>query len=239
MSKPLILPNSDWASVTLESNIQDDYIIGVMSGGTPSTTNEDYWHGDIPWLTPKEITKNDTNIFVSKTERNITESGLNASAAKLLPSNTVALTKRAPVGSVAINATPMATNQGFLNFQCGEKLRPLFLAYWFKLNKQYLQQIANGSTYRELYLTDLFEFNLSIPTLDEQDAILSVINALNYITLLGIPIEQSVICPNEMLRVQNQSERLRLLSTGIALHLYSGTFSARDVLNNFDQHTND
>ena len=49
-----------------------------------------------------------------------------------------------------MNAVPMATNQGFLNFQCGTKLRPVYLAYWFRVNKPYLELVANGSTYPEL-----------------------------------------------------------------------------------------
>jgi len=64
----------------------------------------------------------------------------------------------------------MATNQGFLNFQCGPGIRPLYLAYWFRANKPYLDLIANGSTYPELYKGDLFEFHIAVPSLEEQDA---------------------------------------------------------------------
>ena len=52
-------------------------------------------------------------------------------------------------------------------FICGEKLLPEFLFYWFKANKPYLDAVANGSTYPELYISDLFEFEIGIPSLDE------------------------------------------------------------------------
>ena len=125
--------------------------MSVETGGTPSTAREDYWDGHIPWLTPKEITGLD-GFYVSRTERTITDEGLHNTSAKLVPAGAVLLTKRAPVGSVAINAVPMATNQGFLNFICGPQMRPIYFAYWLRANRPYLELVANGSTYPELYI---------------------------------------------------------------------------------------
>lgn len=213
-----------WSRINLEPCSTVGYIVRVESGGTPSTSNEELWDGEIPWLTPKEITTN-TTLFVSRTERSITQKGLQESAAKLLPIGTVCLTKRAPVGAVAINAVPMTTNQGFLNFQCGPKLRPLFLGYWFQVNTRYLQQIANGSTYLELYQSDLFEFEVGVPEIREQDAILRVLNALQYVSLLGLPLEQSVSAPGDMLRVQEQNRRLCRIRSILAAHLLTGQIS--------------
>jgi type I restriction enzyme S subunit len=238
MAEPLLASPSHWAMTTLEPKKGGPYITHVDSGGTPSTTKEENWDGDIPWLTPKEITRNSHNIFVSATERNITDVGISSSAAKLLPSGTVMLTKRAPVGVVAINAIPMSTNQGFLNFRCGAQLRPLFLAHWFRVNVSYLKQVANGSTYRELYKSDLFEFHIGIPPIEEQDAILSVINALQYVALLGLPIEQSVVSPAEMLRVQDQSRRLEAIREYMTVHLLSGALSAAKVSSLFEAKVN-
>src|ERR1044071_4510282 len=172
MAKPFLSSPAHWIRGTLEPDPFLGLINQVDSGGTPSTTSAEYWDGDVPWLTPKEITSLTDGVYVSNTERKITERGLKHSGAKLLPIGTVLLTKRAPVGAVAINAVPMATNQGFLNFQCGPNLRPLYLAYWLRVNRVYLDAVANGSTYPELYKSDLFEFEISVPSLDEQDAIL-------------------------------------------------------------------
>jgi type I restriction enzyme S subunit len=194
----------------------------VESGGTPSTTDDRNWDGVIPWLTPKEVTGLGDSIYVSKTERTITPLGLGSSAAKVLPVGTVMLTKRAPVGAVVINAVPMATNQGFLNFQCGDRLRPLYLAYWFKANHPYLDAVANGSTYPELYKSDLFEFEIAVPPIEEQDTILRVISALQYVSLLGLPLEQSVTTPEALLRLQEQNRRLRQIRNAILPKLVSG-----------------
>jgi|SRR5579884_1687824 len=229
MADPLLRCPYHWLQTTLVPNQKVGVIIHVDSGGTPGTADSENWDGDIPWLTPKDITDTPDGIFVSKTERTITKRGLQNSSAKLLPVGTVMLTKRAPVGAVAINAVPMATNQGFLNFQCGPKLRPLYLAYWFKANKIYLDMVANGSTYPELYKSDLFEFEIAVPPLEEQDAILSVISALQYVSMLGLPLEQSVTDPKDMIIMQEQNRRLRSIRDAILPLLLSGELNVSKI----------
>ena len=188
----LFMP-SKWHQTTLEPDKNGDFIVSVDSGGTPSTINEDYWDGDIPWITPKDITSLTDTIYVYGTQRNITDQGLKNSGAKLLKPNTVLLTKRAPVGIVVVNAVSMATNQGFLNFRCGLKLLPLYLAYWLKVNRRYLEMIANGSTYPELYKGDLFEFKMAVPPLAKQESILEVIKAIHHIKLLSTLSKKSLL----------------------------------------------
>jgi type I restriction enzyme S subunit len=139
-----------------------------------------------------------------------------------MPPGTVMLSKRAPVGAVAVNAVPMATNQGFLNFQCGPGLRPLYLAFWLRANRPYLDKVANGSTYPELYQNDLFEFELSIPPLDVQDRILAVLSALQFAALLGLPLEQSVTEPARMVAMQEQNRRLAKIRDQLLPLLLSG-----------------
>ena len=239
MADPLLKCPAHWLRATLEANSRIGLISHVDSGGTPSTTVSENWDGDIPWLTPKEITNMGGGIYVSRTERTITKQGLDSSAAKLLPVGTVMLTKRAPVGAVAINAIPMATNQGFLNFRCGPRLRPLYLAYWFKANRIYLERVANGSTYPELYKNDLFEFEIAIPSLEEQDAILSVISALQYVSLLGLPLEQSATTAEEMIRMQAQNRRLSSIRDAILPMLLSGTLPVSKIKTRFSEAIND
>lgn len=229
MARPLLDCPQHWIRTTLEPNPHSSLITHVDSGATPSTTREEYWDGDIPWLTPKEITDHE-GIYVSTTERMITFSGLTHSAAKLLPAGTVMLTKRAPVGAVVINALPMATNQGFLNFRCGSLLRPLYLAYWFRVNKAYLDIVANGSTYPELYKSDLFEFEIAIPPIPEQDTILGVISALQYVAQIGTLLEQCVTDSGDMIQLQDLSRRLRTIRDAILPWLFAGTLDTSQVL---------
>jgi type I restriction enzyme S subunit len=229
MALPLLSNIAGWPTVSLEPDPASGYVLQVDSGGTPSTGVDEYWDGVIPWLTPKEVTAAGATIYVSQTERSITDVGLNSSAAKLLAVDSVLLTKRAPVGEVAINAVPMTTNQGFLNFACGPKLRPLYLAHWFRANKRYLNQVANGSTYRELYKSDLAELQIAVPPLAEQDAILSVVTSLQYITLLGLALEHSARSGAEMIAIQSQDRRLRRLCDSILVQLLSGGIRPTDI----------
>ncbi len=229
MAEPYLICPSSWDRTTLEPDPKGEVIVRVESGGTPSTTVEAYWDGDVPWLTPKEITGLSDGLFVSRTERSITQLGLSSSGAKLMPSGTVMLSKRAPVGAVAVNAVPMATNQGFLNFRCGKRLRPLYFAFWLRANKPYLDKVANGSTYPELYLNDLFEFEISVPPLELQDQILDALSALQFAALLGLPLEQSVTVPEQMVAMQEQNRRLSQIRDQILPLLLSGTFDVSSV----------
>lgn len=222
MADPFLPCPKEWLKGTLEPDPKSPLVRRADSGGTPSTTREEYWDGEIPWLTPKEITSMVDTLFVSRTERRISRAGLENSAAKLLPAGTVMLSKRAPVGAVAVNAVPMSTNQGFLNFQCGPSLRPLYLAYWLRANKPYLDKVANGSTYPELYKGDLFEFEIAVPTICQQDEIIKVLSALQLVTLMGLPFEQSVTSPEQMLAIQNQTRRLAAIRDQILPLLLSG-----------------
>jgi restriction endonuclease S subunit len=229
MAEPFLVCPADWHHTNLEAKPDGQFIVRVESGGTPSTTIDEYWDGDIPWLTPKEITGLAQGLFVSHTERFITSQGLRQSAAKLFPAGTVMLSKRAPVGSVAINAVPMATNQGFLNFRCGELLRPVFLAFWFRANKLYLDKIANGSTYPELYLSDLFEIEISIPPLDVQDRIIEVLSALQFASLLGPSLEQSSISPDAVVALQAEDRKLMRIRESLMPALLSGRLDLSKV----------
>lgn len=222
MARPFLKCPAHWLHATLEPDPTLGLIMRVDSGGTPSTTESEYWDGDILWLTPKDISNHADRILVSSTERMLTHRGLQNSGSKLFPTDTVMLTKRAPVGLVAINAAPMATNQGFLNFQCGPLLRPLYLAFWLKANRAYLEMVANGSTYPELYASDLFEFEIAVPPLATQDAIIKVISAVQYIRLIGLPLEQMASTPKQLTEVQEHNRHLRAVHDTLLIKLLSG-----------------
>jgi len=207
MAEPLLKCPNNWVHGSLEPDPTKGLVISADSGSTPNTDNDDYWDGDISWLTPKEIASKEYGIYVSQTERKLTTLGLRNCSTHLHPPGTVLLTKRAPVGIVAVNTVPMAVNQGFICFTCGDLLRPLYLAYWLRFNRPYLELVANGSTYPELYIGDLFEFEISVPPIEEQDKILEIISALQFASLLGIPLEQSAITSEQ----RNLSMKMRHL----------------------------
>ena len=222
MASPFLIHPSSWHVTTLEPNRRDGYIVGVDSGGTPKTAIDEYWDGNVPWLTPKEITRANGALYVSSTERSITQAGLSSSAAKLMPSGTVMLTKRAPVGAVAVAAVPMCTNQGFLNFVCGPKLLAPYLAYWFLANRPYLDAVANGSTYPELYKADLFEFEIAIPPLEKQKEVLRVVTSTKQLMLFLEAAAISALDTNQILKFQNMRTKLSRVFDGLLPLLFSG-----------------
>jgi len=222
VAKPYLNCPANWLRSTLEANPLSGIIERVETGATPATTRDDYWDGDVPWLTPKEIAHQSSGLFVSTTERKLTQAGLRDSAARLMPVGTVMVSKRAPVGAVAVNTVPMATNQGFLNFVCGLKVRPLYLAYWFLANRPYLDLIANGSTYPELYKGDLFEFEIAVPELAAQDQAISFLSSLDFLTMVGMPLEQTSLSPSRTQRIHSQSTELEKIRRVLLPAVLSG-----------------
>lgn len=143
----------------------------IDGGGTPSTKNPVFWNGDIPWLTPKELSDlNDKEIF--DTERKITKEGLEHSSTRLFPVGTVLLTSRAPIGYVAVAGIQMATNQGFKNFICNAKLlNNVFLYYFLKFKTKYLQSLGRGATFTEISRSILAKVEIPLPPLATQKKI--------------------------------------------------------------------
>lgn len=122
----------------------------VIGGGTPSTSIDEYWNGNIPWISPKDLT-NYNCVYISCGENFISEKGLNKSGTKLLPENTVLFSSRAPIGYVAIAANSICTNQGFKSIICDpDKVDYLYLYYYLKANLQSIKLFANGATFPEL-----------------------------------------------------------------------------------------
>ena len=156
-----------------------DDIGKVVSGGTPSTSKNEYWYGDIGWITPKDLSSYD-DIYISRGERNITEEGLNNSSAKLVPKNTVLMTSRAPIGYIAIADNELSTNQGFKSLICDENIcHYKYFYYWLKLNIKYIINNSSGSTFNEISGGTFKNLEISLPSINEQKAISSVLWAID------------------------------------------------------------
>ena len=151
----------------------------VVGGGTPSTKCSDYYGGDIPWITPKDLS-NFRNRYISRGERMISKLGLENSSARMLPPFSVLFTSRAPIGYIAITKNELCTNQGFKSIiPDPKKCNALFLYYLLKYKKNDIELIANGSTFQEVSGTALKNFEVSIPPLDEQRKIAGILSALD------------------------------------------------------------
>lgn len=143
----------------------------VIGGGTPSTKKSEYYGGNIPWITPKDLS-NFKEVFISEGERNITEEGLKNSSARTLPSNTVLMTSRAPIGYLAIAKNEVTTNQGFKSIICNESLvKPLFLYYSLKNDMDKIKSLGTGSTFSEISGKVVKNIEINLPSIEYQTII--------------------------------------------------------------------
>lgn len=161
-----------WRQLKLEE------IAEIVGGGTPARENQAYWEGDIPWLTPSDVTSSKTQEM-SSTREYITELGLKSSSAKLLPIGTVMMTSRATIGECAINTTPMTTNQGFSNFICKSDSYNKFLYYLLYLHRSSFEKLGTGSTFKEISKKTLKAFEVMVPPLNEQRKIADILTAVD------------------------------------------------------------
>ena len=150
----------------------------IYQGGTPSTTNDHYWGGNITWVTPSEITKLPT-LYIDNSERKITEEGLHHSSARLLPAGTILLCTRATIGDLAIAKKPMTTNQGFKNLVCKKGVHNVFLAYLLQTLKDTMLSLAIGTTFLEISKKNLSSIELTMPSYPEQKAIADVLTTMD------------------------------------------------------------
>lgn len=161
---------SDWDVVKLKEITQ------VKSGGTPSTNSSDFWNGNINWCTPTDITKLQGRKYLEKTQRTISQLGLQFSSAEVLPIGSIVMTSRATIGECAITTTLMTTNQGFKNFICHDEVYNEFLYYLLGTQKQRFINLCSGSTFLEISTTQVQNFSIVIPkSKKEQIAIANIL----------------------------------------------------------------
>jgi type I restriction enzyme, S subunit len=146
----------------------------VIGGGTPSTTNPEYWGGDIPWITPADLAKHHAKN-ISYGSRNISRAGLEHSGAQMLPRGAVLFSSRAPIGYVAIAANPVATNQGFKSFVLSDELEPDFVYYYLLRARELAVALASGTTFLEISGKNAARLPIPIPPLEEQRRIVAEI----------------------------------------------------------------
>jgi type I restriction enzyme S subunit len=160
-------------------NYKLDEIAEIIGGGTPSTTNPDFWGDEIPWVTPRDLAGTDER-FISRGERCITKKGLQNSSARLLPTGTVLLTTRAPIGYLRIALNPICTNQGFKSLiPKADTADNQFLFYLLKNNVEYLKSVGVGTTFAEISGSTLRQIEFPFPPLPTQRRIADILSALD------------------------------------------------------------
>ena len=144
----------------------------IYNGATPLTNNKTFYEGgNISWITPKDLSGYNYKYIYSG-KRNITEEGLLSCATNILPKGTVLFSSRAPIGYVAIAGRELCTNQGFKSFVCNNKvLDNQYLYYYLIKNKERIKTLGNGSTFKEISLKTIAEYQIELPSVDTQKAL--------------------------------------------------------------------
>ena len=157
-------------------------IAEIIGGGTPDTSNPDYWDGDIDWYSPAEL---GGQVYADGSIRKITKAGYSNSSAKMLPANkTILFTSRAGIGTTAILRRSACTNQGFQSIVVEDGTSVYFLYSLSGRIKKYAEVKAAGSTFLEISGKQLADMDLLLPSLAEQREIGALFQRLdNLITL--------------------------------------------------------
>lgn len=154
-----------------------DIAKSIVSGGTPKSTQSEYYDGNIPWLNTKEINFN----RIYDTEKHITEAGLNNSAAKYIKENCVIIAMYgATAGRIAINKIPLTTNQACCNIEVdSSKMNYNYLYYAIKNDWERLASLANGGAQQNLNSLIIKEFEIPYVDMNTQDKISKVLSAID------------------------------------------------------------
>ena len=150
-------------------------IADIINGATPSTSCEDNYDGEIVWITPKDLSEQKAK-YVERGSRNITQEGFNSCSAQMIPAYNILMSSRAPIGLLAINTAECCTNQGFKNIVVDRSICDVdFLYYYLKYHIKEIEALGSGTTFKEVSKASLQQFEITIPSLDVQKHIASIL----------------------------------------------------------------
>jgi len=152
----------------------------VVGGATPSTKKiENYENGNIAWVTPKDLA-GFSGRFISHGERNITEIGLKSCSTQMMPKHSVLFSSRAPIGYVAIANNELCTNQGFKSVVPNENTDYMFLYYLLKYNKEKIENMGSGTTFKEVSGNTMRGIEVTVPeSIEDQKKIASILSTID------------------------------------------------------------
>lgn len=123
----------------------------IIGGSTPSTEDEENFANDgTPWITPKDLSLNAGNKYITKGEACVTKRGIEKASLKVMPEGTILLSSRAPIGYMAISREPVTTNQGFKNIVPNKGYSTEIVYYLIKNLIPVIEKNSSGSTFKEI-----------------------------------------------------------------------------------------
>lgn len=141
----------------------------IVSGSTPKTSVTSYWDGNIKWITPAEL--NEDTFYIMDSVRHITEEGKEKTGLSYLPTGTVILSSRAPIGKTAIAGCKMCCNQGFKNLICSDAIYNEYLYFFLKSKTDYLNSLGRGATFKEISKSIVENIEIPLPEVNQQKEI--------------------------------------------------------------------
>ena len=151
----------------------------IVGGATPPTKDSANYDGEISWITPKDLS-NFTGRYIQKGERSITQKGFDSSSCQILPKGSILFSSRAPIGYIAIAANELCTNQGFKSIIPDNNLvNNLFLYYLLKYNKEEIEGLGSGTTFKEVSAKVMQNFDIKIPSIQTQKKIADILSSLD------------------------------------------------------------
>ena len=141
----------------------------IVSGSTPKTSVTSYWDGNIKWITPAEL--NEDTFYIMDSVRHITEEGKEETGLSYLPTGTVILSSRAPIGKTAIAGCEMCCNQGFKNLICSDAIYNEYLYFFLKSKTDYLNSLGRGATFKEISKSIVESIEIPLPEVNQQKEI--------------------------------------------------------------------
>jgi type I restriction enzyme S subunit len=155
---------------------QIKYSFKVVGGSTPKSDQSDLWDGNHVWVTPSDLSKLNS-LFINNSQRRISSKGLAYCAATLVPANTIILSTRAPIGSLAIAERELCTNQGCKSLVPAPNVEASFYAYLLSISSTELNIRGKGTTFLELSGDALASFPVTYPPTDEQRVIAAYLDS--------------------------------------------------------------
>ncbi|HBB2807258.1 TPA: restriction endonuclease subunit S, partial [Escherichia coli] len=161
--------SGEWKRVKLGA------IADMNSGGTPKSTVEEYYGGNIPWVSISDMTSN--GKWIATTEKYLTELGLNSSSARIYPKNSVLYAMYASIGECSIAAVNLTSSQAILGIRPKDCLNYEFLYFYLTSLKEKIKLQGQQGTQSNLNAGMVKEFELDLPSIREQQKIAAVLSA--------------------------------------------------------------
>ena len=146
------------------------YNYNILAGATPDSTKQNFWDGNIKWITPADYKTKD--VYVSFGKRNLTSAGYKACSTHMLPKGSIVISKRAPIGSVAITTSDLCTNQGCLGLVAKNKfVNNKYFYYVLSIYDDVLNLYGSGTTFKEISANVFSNIEFPSPSVTIQNSI--------------------------------------------------------------------